>query len=80
MSCREYFCRECVVEHENKMTCTHCLALLSDKQSKQQFSCIRQAMHACLAVASFALCYLFFYLLGRGLVSIAHAFNEIRPL
>src|SRR6185369_13665880 len=45
-SCQEFFCRECVVEHEGKLLCAACLArLVAPKQERsRQWAKARQSL------------------------------------
>lgn len=35
--CARYYCRECIVEHDNRVLCTHCVSkLLAPKTKKRR--------------------------------------------
>lgn len=80
MVCLDLFCRECVVEHEGRMTCKHCLdQQLDDKQSAKGQALIKTVFQLVIAGASCLFCYVFFYLIGRSLMSFAQTFYESAP-
>ncbi len=33
-SCRKFYCRECITEHEGKLTCATCLSLSLEERAK----------------------------------------------
>lgn len=77
MVCLGMFCRECVVEHDGRMTCKHCLdELIADQQPKKGQAWLKTFIHSGFALASFAMCYIFFYLIGRSLMNFAQTFYE----
>jgi len=74
--CGRYFCRECVTEHEDRMICASCLAQLTGAHGKRKARLIRIARAAQLAMGIVTL-WLFFYLLGRGLLSLPSSFQSM---
>ncbi len=80
MSCLGFFCRECVVEHDGRMLCKHCLDQHRDAgQSVQNRPLLRMLCNSALLCVSVLFCYLYFYLIGRSLMSIAQTFYDSTP-
>lgn len=77
MTCHEVYCRECVVEHEGRMTCKHCLDAILGTEAKKRFQLMRPLFHGLASVASFLFCFLIFYLLGRYLLTISQTFYDL---
>jgi hypothetical protein len=73
--CAKYFCRECVTEHDDRLICAACLKKLTRPPLTQQswFIGVLRAAH-CLAGVLVA--WLFFYYIGRTLLSIPTTFHE----
>jgi hypothetical protein len=73
-SCRRFFCRECITEHDDRVICAGCLK----KQLATQST--RRRFGAGLAVArslfGLLLAWVFFYLIGQGLLSIPSSLHE----
>lgn len=74
LSCERYFCRECVTEHEGRMICASCLDELVKQRAekKPRFAGLAKIFQAVLAVL---LLWLFFFLVGQGLLSIPSEFH-----
>ena len=71
LQCKRYFCRECVVEHQGRITCTACLKALSAKVVDKG---ARTA--ALYGTLGFLLAWSIFYGLGRLLLLIPANFHE----
>ncbi|GMU92117.1 MAG: hypothetical protein AMXMBFR4_11750 [Candidatus Hydrogenedentota bacterium] len=74
--CRHYFCRECVVEHEDRVLCASCLRQIAD-EAQEQGGRLAFAARSAALVAGLLLVWTFFYLLGRGLITVPSEFHEI---
>jgi hypothetical protein len=75
-SCRKYYCRECVTEHDDRMLCSNCLAALTaphQTDAKVRFFHLKLLLQG--GVGFLVLWYLFF-LVGQMLLSIPHSFHE----
>ena len=73
--CRQYFCRECVTEHEDRVLCAGCLARLTgqgDKRVRRLGALWRAAQFA----AAVLVVWLVFYGLGQGLLALPSSFHE----
>lgn len=73
--CRRFFCRECVVEHEDRMMCSSCLRKVTDEKPART----RQILVAWRTV-QFLGCILvlcvFFFLMGQALLNIPAVTHE----
>ena len=76
LECERFFCRECVTEHENRVVCSGCLSMLAGERSVTIQSFIQRGVRWCLAMGGFLLAWLFFYGLGRLLLTIPSSFHE----
>lgn len=72
--CRDFFCRECVTEHEGRVICAKCLAAFAAQQGAERPR--RSFVRPLLALASFAGVWLFFFLLGRALLELPDSFHD----
>ena len=73
--CKGFFCRECVTEHEDKVICSDCLAMLAEKKSRKTGR-LRWILRFSGAFAGFFILWLSFYYLGQFLLSIPADFHE----
>ena len=79
-NCARYYCRECVVEHEDRLICASCLRRLSAPAPRVE--AIRRATGAVSFLSALLLAWLFFYYAGRVLILIpadVHEGTEWRP-
>jgi len=73
--CKQYFCRECVTEHEDRVLCATCLKKLTRPGSARRFRVVQLAVSVqCLFGVLTA--WLFFYCVGRVLLAIPDSFDE----
>jgi hypothetical protein len=73
--CRQYYCRECITEHDDRAICAACLKKLlqpSPVKRRRLVGFVRIAQ--CLL--GILMAWLFFYWLGRGLLSLPTSFHE----
>jgi hypothetical protein len=67
--CGNFFCRECIVEHEGRMICTGCLAAILARNPKgRRLRLFRRAAMWGMALISFLLTWSFFMLVGRVMI------------
>lgn len=75
LTCRHYFCRECITEHDDRVICASCLRKLARVPLLQRRgfgSLVRLGQCALgLLVAWF-----FFYLIGESLLALPTSFHE----
>jgi hypothetical protein len=72
--CRDFFCRECVTEHEGRVICAKCLAAFAGEHVAARPK--RAFARPVLALMSFAGVWLFFFLLGRALLELPDSFHD----
>jgi hypothetical protein len=64
-SCRSYYCRECVTEHDGRVICQRCLAALTQGATSPSSGL---ALRSISAFAGLGLSWLCFYGIGQLLV------------
>jgi hypothetical protein len=66
--CLRYFCRECVIEYDNRLVCATCLESLArtSGRSRVRFAALRPWL---AAAAGFGVVWVIFYTLGLMLVT-----------
>jgi len=74
-SCKLFFCRECVTEHEGRMICVTCVNVLARDAHKQARSA--RARWTVTAVAGLLIAWLVFYYLGLMLARIPSKFHGV---
>ena len=74
-SCFNFFCRECVTEHEQRVICARCLAALS-RGAEKRGARLRRLAAAFPAAAGLFMLWLMFYGVGRLLLAIPSSFHE----
>jgi len=74
--CRRFYCRECVVEHEDRLICTACLQKLDRPQTRptRHFQLLGRAIGVCAGVM---LAWLFFYFVAEGLMLIPSTIHDV---
>jgi hypothetical protein len=73
--CRQFYCRECITEHDDRVICAACLKKLSQtKTTKRDKLTWIGRLGACCVGVTFA--WLFFYWTGQILLSIPTSFHE----
>jgi hypothetical protein len=74
-SCKRFFCRECIAEHDDRVLCTACLkaqkALAPVK--RQSFGRLKRVIQF---VAGILIAWFFFFLFGQVLVQLPDSFHE----
>jgi hypothetical protein len=75
VGCRQFFCRECITEYEDRIVCATCLQTFAAKRGGT-----RRRWRTLLAPAQFAIglliAWLFFYFGGSILILIPSRFHE----
>ena len=73
--CRQFYCRECITEHDDRVICAACLKKVALAGAEKKFHMARLAqVGACLLGVLTA--WLFFYWIGQGLTSIPTRFHD----
>src|SRR4051812_45708181 len=73
--CGHAFCRECIVEHEERVLCANCVKKILSKSGRGVSFGLKllRGLHIFL---SFMLLWIFFFVLGRVLLAIPASFHE----
>lgn len=73
--CTQFFCRECVTEHDDRVICTACLKKLARVPllKRPAFAFLFRAAQYCLGLL---VAWFFFYLIGATLAALPTAFHE----
>lgn len=73
--CAQYFCRECITEHDDRVICSACLRKLTTKTETKRRS-LAPVGRVAAALAGVLLAWIFFFLIGRLLVNIPASVHE----
>jgi hypothetical protein len=73
--CRQFYCRECVVEHDDRLVCVVCLKKLTHQPllRRSAFAWILRTAQVALGLL---LAWFFFFLIGEGLLKLPDSFHE----
>lgn len=74
-SCKLFFCRECVTEHEGRMICVTCVNALAHDRGKTARTA--KARWAVTAIAGLLIAWLVFYYLGLTLARMPSEFHGV---
>ncbi len=66
-SCGNYFCRECITEHEQKFLCSNCLRRVTTLVEPAERNA-NWLMTIVKMMVGIAVAWLFFYIIGKSLV------------
>jgi len=72
-SCKRFFCRECVTEHEGRMICVSCVA--TPARAEKPASRSAKARWIVFALAGLLIAWFVFYYLGLTLARIPSEFH-----
>ncbi len=74
--CGRYYCRECVIEHEDKVVCASCLAKITARGpgtgGRRWVVLLRGLQFLCALL----LLWVIFYIAGQALLAIPSSFHE----
>ena len=73
--CGQFFCRECITEHDDRIICAACLRRVARVPLFQRRT-FASAIQLCQCLLGFILAWFFFYLIGESLLSLPAAFHE----
>lgn len=73
--CSQFFCRECVTEHEDRVICSACLKKLARVPLFQR-PAFAGGLRAAQCLLGLFVGWFFFYLIGATLVKLPTAFHE----
>ena len=73
--CREFFCRECVAEHDHRIICSSCLRKITGREDrpKRSFSILLRPV---ALIAGLFVAWLYFYLIGNWSSAVPSKFHE----
>lgn len=75
LECGQFYCRECIAEHDDRIVCAACLAKLA-AQPKLSRRRMAGFFRICAGAGGVLLLWFFFYLAGEGLLAIPSSFHE----
>jgi hypothetical protein len=73
--CAQFFCRECITEHDDRVICAACLRRLARPTLRERFRWLHLGLAGQLILGVLT-AWLFFYLAGRTLVVMPADFHE----
>jgi hypothetical protein len=73
--CRQFFCRECITEHDDRVICAACLARITRKPLTQRLALVK-VLWLTQAVVGFLVVWYFFFLFGESLLKLPNSFHE----
>ena len=73
--CRQFYCRECITEHDDRVICAACLRKLT-LQVVAKPSSVTGLAPLVQATLGLAIVFLFFYFVGTALLSIPSQYHE----
>jgi hypothetical protein len=73
--CRQFFCRECITEHDDRVLCSSCLKKLAHVPFARRPAFVRTWRVAKLAFGIF-IAWFFFFLIGEMLLKIPAKFHD----
>ncbi|HEV2392245.1 MAG TPA: rhomboid family protein [Verrucomicrobiae bacterium] len=73
--CAQYFCRECVTEHDERVLCAACLRRLA-RQPLTQGRGFAGVIRFIQCLLGLLLAWFFFYLVGESLLAVPDSFHE----
>lgn len=73
--CGQFYCRECITEHEERVICAACLKKLvaAPVAERRNFTTLLRALQASVGLF---IVWLFFFLLGQALLAVPTAFHD----
>ncbi|HTR42986.1 MAG TPA: hypothetical protein VMH87_15335 [Pseudomonadales bacterium] len=73
--CRQFFCRECITEHDDRVVCAACLARIAHKPLTQRLALVK-ILWFTQAIVGLFIAWYFFFLIGEGLLKLPNSFHE----
>jgi hypothetical protein len=73
--CGQFYCRECITEHDDRVVCSSCLKRLTAKTETKRRD-LGPFWRVSAAVMGVLIAWLFFFVVGRILVNIPSSFHE----
>jgi nucleoside recognition membrane protein YjiH len=73
--CKQFFCRECITEHDDRVLCAACLRKLTHQPLAQRFALV-QLLWLVQCVFGLLVVWYFFFLIGESLLKLPNSFHE----
>src|SRR5215471_16321453 len=73
--CKQFFCRECITEHDDRVVCAACLKKLAGVPLTKRPAFVGLVRFT-QCVLSILIAWFFFFLIGEGLLALPDAFHE----
>ncbi len=74
-ACKQFYCRECITEHDDQVICAGCLKKISRSAAAKKYN-FASLGRLGLCLGSVLVAWLFFYWIGQGLLSIPAKFHD----
>ena len=73
--CKQFFCRECITEHDDRILCTACLARLTKRPLTKRLA-LTQIFWLLQCAVGLLIAWYFFFLIGEDLLKLPNSFHE----
>jgi len=73
--CGQYFCRECITEHDDRVVCALCLKKLTRPPFTRGTAFVR-LLRLAQCACGILIAWFFFFLVGEGLLKLPASFHE----
>jgi hypothetical protein len=74
--CHQFYCRECITEHDDRVICAACLRKIAVAAAPTRRSFAHVVMPMVQTAGALVLLWLFFYFFGAALLSLPSSFHE----
>jgi hypothetical protein len=75
LDCRQFFCRECITEHDERLVCASCLKKVAQAAAKPARRRVN-LWPLLQTAAGLLLAVFFFYLIGSALLALPDSFHD----
>jgi hypothetical protein len=75
LECEQFYCKECVTEHDDRLICSACLRQLTAKPERRS-NALAGLLRMAQCVVGVFLCWAFFQMLGKLLLRMPSSFHE----
>ena len=73
--CGQYFCRECITEHDDRVVCAACLKKLT-RQPLARTATLARLLRLAQCAFGILIAWFFFFLIGESLLKLPATFHE----
>ncbi len=73
--CGQYFCRECITEHDDRVVCAACLKKLT-RQPPPRTATLARLLRLARCAFGILIAWFFFFLIGASLLKLPATFHE----